>query len=220
VTNSQLFAFKDGDEKKPIALTPQNGNGKLCFNINKGLLDESACDATKPAASQLFTFGDATAAGSATAANVTATETAANATATGAASETAAKNATAVNNTTTGNNTVTLAATGGASQIINPNPNIKCGQQLDQKAVDEAMQKDNTATRALTGVPIKAADGSCLFVDKTCGDFRENLIPIQTAKCDGSAGQQFDVITKGKHNNVAGQALIVSSLVRSLFVPF
>ena len=57
-------------------------------------------------------------------------------------------------------------------------------------------------------------DGQCLFVDPTSGDFRENLTPVQTAKCDGTAAQQWDVITAGKHNNVAGAALIVSTLVR------
>jgi hypothetical protein len=45
------------------------------------------------------------------------------------------------------------------------------------------------------------------------GDFRNNLTPVQVVACDGSAGQQWDVITAGKHNNVAGQALIVSTLV-------
>jgi hypothetical protein len=97
---------------------------------------------------------------------------------------------------------------------IPANPAVKTGTTLDAAAVAEAMQRDNTATRALSGVPIKAPDGSCLFVDKTSGDFRENLIPIQTAKCDGSAGQQWDVITKGVHNDQPGFALIVSSLVR------
>jgi hypothetical protein len=42
------------------------------------------------------------------------------------------------------------------------------------------------------------------------------LTPVQVVACDGSAGQQWDVITAGKHNNVAGQALIVSTLVRTL----
>jgi len=59
----------------------------------------------------------------------------------------------------------------------------------------------------------QAPNGQRLFVDPASGDFRENLIPIQTAPCDGSAAQQWDVITEGKHNNAAGVALIVSSLV-------
>jgi hypothetical protein len=40
------------------------------------------------------------------------------------------------------------------------------------------------------------------------------LIPVTVAACDGSAGQKFDVITAGKHNNVPGQALIVSTLTQ------
>ena len=28
------------------------------------------------------------------------------------------------------------------------------------------------------------------------GDFRENLAPIEVANCDGSKGQQFDVIVR------------------------
>jgi hypothetical protein len=47
------------------------------------------------------------------------------------------------------------------------------------------------------------------------GDFRENLAPIQAVACDGSVGQQWDIITKGIHNDQAGQALIVSTLVSS-----
>jgi hypothetical protein len=45
------------------------------------------------------------------------------------------------------------------------------------------------------------------------GDFRANLTPIQVAACDSGLGQQWDVITSGKHDNVAGAMLVVSSLV-------
>jgi len=48
------------------------------------------------------------------------------------------------------------------------------------------------------------------------GDFRANLNPIQVAACDGSAGQQWDIITKGVHDDQAGTMLIVSTLVSSL----
>ena len=58
-------------------------------------------------------------------------------------------------------------------------------------------------------------DGQCLFVDPTSGDFRENLTPIQTKPCDASAGQKWDIITAGKHNDKSGFALIVSSQVLS-----
>ncbi|CAG8645218.1 369_t:CDS:2, partial [Acaulospora colombiana] len=85
---------------------------------------------------------------------------------------------------------------------------------LDQAATAQAQQRDNTATRALTAVPIKTSSGKCLFVDPTTGDFRANLIPVQIKDCDGSAGQQWDVITAGKHNNQPGFALIVSTQAR------
>jgi hypothetical protein len=43
--------------------------------------------------------------------------------------------------------------------------------------------------------------------------FRENLIPITTAACTGAKEQQWDVLTAGKHNNRAGFANVVSTLV-------
>jgi hypothetical protein len=105
-----------------------------------------------------------------------------------------------------------LAATASAlpSSAIRRSPAVT---SLNQAAFEEAQQRDNTATRAFTGTTIKTSDGKCLFVDELSGDFRANLTPIQVGTCDGSQGQQWDVITAGKHNNVAGQALIVSSLV-------
>jgi hypothetical protein len=55
-----------------------------------------------------------------------------------------------------------------------------------------------------------------------CSLCRNNLTPVQVVACDGSTGQQWDVITAGKHNNVAGQALIVSSLTQAClkYAPF
>lgn len=61
---------------------------------------------------------------------------------------------------------------------------------------------------------LQTASGDCLTIDPFAGDFRENLIPVTTAACNGSAGQQWDVITAGVHNNVPGAALFVSSDVR------
>lgn len=55
-------------------------------------------------------------------------------------------------------------------------------------------------------------------MDPTTGDFRENLIPVTIAACDGSAGQKFDIITAGAHNNVKGTALIVSTQVFTIFL--
>ena len=53
-------------------------------------------------------------------------------------------------------------------------------------------------------------------MDPTSGDFRENLIPVQIKACDGSAGQQWDIITAGAHNNQPGFANIVSTQVITL----
>lgn len=61
----------------------------------------------------------------------------------------------------------------------------------------------------------QTSDGKCLFVDELSGDFRANLNPIQVAACDGTAGQKWDIITKGKHNDQAGTILVVNTLVRS-----
>jgi hypothetical protein len=61
----------------------------------------------------------------------------------------------------------------------------------------------------------KTSDGKCLVVDPTSGDFRSNLTPVTAADCDNSAGQQWDIITKGEHNDQAGFALVVSSLTNA-----
>lgn len=99
-----------------------------------------------------------------------------------------------------------------ASSATAPTSVAGAGGVLNPSAVAEAQPRDNTATRALTAAQIKTSTGQCLDVDPLSGDFRENLIPIQIKDCDGSAGQQWDVITAGVHNNVKGQALIVSTL--------
>ncbi|KAH8802635.1 hypothetical protein F5884DRAFT_475665 [Xylogone sp. PMI_703] len=87
--------------------------------------------------------------------------------------------------------------------------------QLDQQAFEEAQQRDDTATRAFSSVPITTSDGQCLFVDLLSGDFRANLNPIQVGSCDGSTGQLWDAITAGKHNNVAGSMLVVNTLTQA-----
>lgn len=86
-------------------------------------------------------------------------------------------------------------------------------RSLNQAAFEEAQQRDDTATRAFSSTAIKTSDGKCLFVDELSGDFRANLTPVQVAACDGSAGQQWDIITAGKHDDQAGTMLVVSSLV-------
>ncbi|XDG00398.1 hypothetical protein ABKA04_000013 [Annulohypoxylon sp. FPYF3050] len=89
--------------------------------------------------------------------------------------------------------------------------------ELNQAAFEEAQQPDTTATKALSGTQIRTSDGRCLFVDELSGDFRANLTPIQVADCDSTDGQGWDVITAGKHNNVQGSALIVSTLTNACF---
>ncbi|TFK80260.1 hypothetical protein K466DRAFT_667761 [Polyporus arcularius HHB13444] len=86
---------------------------------------------------------------------------------------------------------------------------------LDVAATLEAQPRDDTATRALTATTIKTSSGKCLSVDPLSGDFRENLTPVTFADCDGSANQQWDVITAGKHQNTPGQANIVSTLTNA-----
>ncbi|KAI9839108.1 MAG: hypothetical protein M1838_004393 [Thelocarpon superellum] len=86
---------------------------------------------------------------------------------------------------------------------------------LNQAAFAEAHPRDNTATRAFSSIPIKTSNGQCLFVDELSGDFRANLNPIQVANCDGSTGQQWDIITQGVHNNVAGAMLVVNTLTQA-----
>jgi hypothetical protein len=63
-------------------------------------------------------------------------------------------------------------------------------------------------------VSIKSADGQCLFIDPTAGDFRENLIPVALKPCDGSPNEKFDFITAGKHNNAPNSTLVVSTLTQ------
>lgn len=93
-----------------------------------------------------------------------------------------------------------------------PVPVSRAGGVLQPSAVAEAQQFDDTATRAFTGVSLKASNGQCLFIDPTAGDFRENLIPIAVQDCDGSPNEKFDFITQGKHNNAQNSTLVVSSL--------
>ncbi|KAF7348482.1 hypothetical protein MVEN_01365600 [Mycena venus] len=114
--------------------------------------------------------------------------------------------------------TTAKAATTTAATATAPIKVSGAGGTLNPTAVAESQKRDDSAaTRAATGVQIKSSDGQCLSVDPTAGDFRENLIPIAVKACDGSAGQKFDFITKGVHNNQAGQTLIVSSLTNGCF---
>ncbi|TKW51557.1 hypothetical protein CTA1_10309 [Colletotrichum tanaceti] len=95
-----------------------------------------------------------------------------------------------------------------------PVPVSRAGGTLNPTAAAEAHAFDATATRAFTKVAIRAPNGQCLSVDPTAGDFRQNLIPVGLAACDGAAAnQRFDVVTGGKHNDGRDNAaLVVSSL--------
>jgi hypothetical protein len=61
----------------------------------------------------------------------------------------------------------------------------------------------------------QTSTGQCLFINELSGDFRANLNLIQVGTCDGSTGQLWDVITKGKHDDQAGTMLVVNTLVWS-----
>ena len=89
----------------------------------------------------------------------------------------------------------------------------RAGGVLNAAAAAEANPVDNTAVKAFAGASLKSADGQCLFIDPTAGDFRENLIPVALKACDGSAGQKFDIVTSGKHVQGAGNMLVVSTVV-------
>ncbi|KAI1465124.1 uncharacterized protein F4812DRAFT_466578 [Daldinia caldariorum] len=89
--------------------------------------------------------------------------------------------------------------------------------ELNKEAFEEAQQLDGTATRAISGTKIRTSDGRCLFVDELSGDFRANLTPIQVAECGATDGQEWDIITAGKHNNAENSMLVVSTLTNACF---
>ncbi|ESK89861.1 mg2+ transporter protein [Moniliophthora roreri MCA 2997] len=185
VTDSQLFPF-DGNAG-PLALTPKNSRNTVCLTVKGNLLDQEACNPDAAADNQLFTIGEG---GQASPPPATASPT--------EVISTASASATAVQPPTT----IVAAPRPTGTAVLNP------------EAVAEAQQRDDTATRAFSDVQVKTADGQCLSVDPLGGDFRQNLIPVTVGACDGSPNQKFDVITKGKHNNVDGTALVVSSLIQ------
>lgn len=224
VTNSQLFAFNGGSG--PLPLVPQNGNNQVCLSIKNGALDQSNCNAASPAADQLFTIG----AGSSNNNNNNGNKNNGKGSNSSKGSTSKQKGHKKSNKgskkpkkgSNKGSNNNNASKTSSAAAASNTNNAVASTgtglppgtQQINQQATAEAQQRDDTATRAFSGVPIQAPNGECLFVDAQTGDFRENLIPIQTRKCDGSAAQQWDVITSGKHNNVKGAALFVSTLTQ------
>jgi len=190
VTNSQLFTFNGASSSIPLLPTNQ---ANTCLFNNNGNLDDTSCDTANPTANQLFTISGAE-----------------------STSASPSVSSSAVSTTLEATSSAVLVATSSESQAVSTTATAPASTGttvLDAAAVAEAQVRDNTATRAFSAAEIKT-EGGCLSVDANSGDFRENLIPITVQTCDGSAGQQWDVITAGVHNNVAGTALIVSSLTQ------
>ncbi|KAI1799148.1 hypothetical protein F4811DRAFT_568595 [Daldinia bambusicola] len=104
-----------------------------------------------------------------------------------------------------------------ASPIASPGPFRRTVTELNKEAFEEAQQPDGTATKAISGTQIRTSDGRCLFVDELSGDFRANLTPIQVAECGATDGQEWDIITAGKHNNADNSILVVSTLTNACF---
>ncbi|KAK4186609.1 hypothetical protein QBC35DRAFT_553812 [Podospora australis] len=110
----------------------------------------------------------------------------------------------------------------GAGGIPSANPTeavpvSRAGGTLQPTAAAQSHQRDEGATRAFTGVSIRASNGQCLFIDPTAGDFRQNLIPVSLVDCTGAPNEKFDLITAGKHNNSPENepaTLVVSSLTQ------
>ncbi|KAL8896254.1 MAG: hypothetical protein Q9192_003190 [Flavoplaca navasiana] len=87
------------------------------------------------------------------------------------------------------------------------------GENLNGEAAAEAHQIDAKAVFGSRAVSIKTFDGKCLTTNPCGGDFRQNLIPVQTTACDLKDNKQrFDIITKGKHIQEEGGMLVVSTL--------
>ncbi|KAK6336250.1 hypothetical protein TWF696_001811 [Orbilia brochopaga] len=112
-----------------------------------------------------------------------------------------------------------LLALSTSAAVTSAHPSLirRVVTELNQAATEEAHQRDDTATRAFSSVTITTGNGKCLFVDELSGDFRANLLPIQVKDCDGSAGEKWDVITAGKHNDQPGTMLIVSALTQGCY---
>ncbi|KAK4114955.1 hypothetical protein N656DRAFT_703697 [Canariomyces notabilis] len=132
----------------------------------------------------------------------------------------AAQTTTATTTPATSAGGATGTRTGGILTVnpTEPVPVSRAGGTLQPTAAAESHERDDTATRAFSGVSIRAPNGQCLFIDPTAGDFRQNLIPVSLVDCTGAPNEKWDVITAGKHNQAnPGQppaALIVSALTQ------
>ncbi|RDW85159.1 hypothetical protein BP6252_02749 [Coleophoma cylindrospora] len=232
VTNSQLFNFTGASG--PLSFLPLNAVGTCLAVTSNNVLDQATC--STGAAGQTFTFGGSGA--SSAAATTTAAAGNASTIVAGAAASTSCgcvvttmvtvtrqpgtsttANAQAVSTTEAASTTATASTTAAASTAAAASPTVanavsRAGGVLNPSAAAEANPRDNTATRAFSSVAIKSSSGECLTIDASAGDFRENLIPITLSACTGSAGQQFDLITAGQHNNIANSTLVVSTLTQ------
>ncbi|KAH8749268.1 hypothetical protein BGZ57DRAFT_138624 [Hyaloscypha finlandica] len=239
VTNSQLFTFAGG--AGPLALQPKNAAG-TCLTVTSGnVLDQAPCNTGD--AKQAFTFsggGVASAPVSNTALSVSSISVAAAVVAptssppavaqcnsvttvfvTRAASSAGPSNTAATSSATSSLSSPAVSAIAGEviikSDTSNPStpvPVSGAGGTLKPSSAAEANKRDDTATRAFTGVSLKAANGQCLFINPTAGDFRQNLVPVNLQPCTGSLNEKFDLITAGIHNNTPNTTLVVSSLMQ------
>ncbi|TLD04998.1 uncharacterized protein PgNI_09510 [Pyricularia grisea] len=224
VTNSQLFPFSGG--VGPLTFRPDN-SPDTCFTVKGDVIDVAPCQSGD--ASQTFTLSGGTAsgsnnnnnnntgAGSVEVAKPIASKTGtANAKPTQSpATEQPAAAPTAAPESGSGNGNAVVAIPNPTSAV----PVSRAGGTLNPTAAAEANERDDTATRAFTGVSIQTSGGKCLFVDPTAGDFRQNLIPVSLVDCSGTPNEKFDLITAGKHNDAKGAALLVSSLTNGCVSP-
>ncbi|KXX74655.1 hypothetical protein MMYC01_208148 [Madurella mycetomatis] len=240
VTNSQLFAF-DGNAG-PLSLQPRNEAGS-CLVVKGNGLDVVNCNDRDD--NQSFTFGGAAAGvsinggrrngnkkgngkgNSGNGGRLTTSCSQSTRTVTVTVSSTEERDPPVQTSFTTTSATEVQTTTSvpetSAGDILTVNPTdpvpvSRAGGTLQPTAAAEAHQRDETATRAFSGVSIRAPNGQCLFVDPTAGDFRQNLIPVSLVDCTGSPNEKWDVITEGKHNqpsrNRGPAALIVSALTQ------
>ncbi|TVY44302.1 hypothetical protein LOCC1_G005055 [Lachnellula occidentalis] len=220
VVPSQLFNFTGG--AGPLALQPQSGANVCLAVTSANVLDQAPCAAGDD--TQSFSFGGANSSGAgATTSVAAASPTTPLAGATPTPTSALASSASIIPATdtkvpvTASVPSVSTPAIGSAAQIASSNPTSavpvsRAGGSLQPSAAAEANPKDTTATLAFSSASIKTSSGQCLFIDSTAGDFRQNLIPIAVQDCTGAAGEKFDIITAGAHNNEANSTLVVSSL--------
>ncbi|TGO62585.1 hypothetical protein BOTNAR_0111g00020 [Botryotinia narcissicola] len=212
VTNSQLFPFNE--TSGPLTLSPENAPGTCLSVTAANVLDQAPCDESD--SSQTFTFG----ASSVSADPAIASSAAPSALGTAGVSSSAVLISPAATSSLPSPASPSSVATTTAASVVptsdptTPLPVSLAGGVLDPSAAAEANEMDNTAVKAFSSVALKDASGQCLFVDPTAGDFRQNLIPITLQACDGSQNQAWDIVTSGKHNNVPGSVLVVSSLTQ------